>query len=344
MHKTTQRLKGAVAATAIVLAALAAMFASALPAAADGPHKAAVTLKGDWQVFNRCPVDNPQMLAADGENTIALCASVDSPGVLTIGDVTLLSTEDSNTQFGAVVSNEEGSGGLENVTVVPPPGGITLAAPTQVAGGLRGLVCPGSGPILRHLCKDGLDRELNEVTGTLTNAANPAKADLPAGFMLEQPIITLTYTVRLQNPLLGRNCSIGSTEEPLIAHSENLTHPTSLAAQSFELDGTPVEEMLGGAVVRFEIKGATQGDKSLSIPIAHDCGPGGAFDQAIDNNLSLPSPSGQNSMILTSVTSFLGGLTNPGESGLPDGQQLAKDWHSAVLSPADLKGHDGGHH
>jgi hypothetical protein len=323
--------------TAIAIATLAVGLLSALPASANAPGKT-VTLKGGWAPFNRCPVDNPTMLSADGESTIALCASVDSPGSIKIGSVTLLTTADSNTQFGAFVSNE--GAGLAEATLVPPPGGLTAASPGQVPGGLQGLVCPSHSFLTRELCRGHhhMSSELNNVTGELVNSGSPATVDLPAGFQLETPIITLSYTLRLGNPILGWRCEIGSKSDPIVVHSENLTPPTSLVTGMFDVGGTPTEE--NAALTSFEIKGATQGDTSLPIPVAHGCGPGGIFDNAIDGKLALPSPAGQNSMVLSGVTSFLGGLTNPAEGSLPDGQELAKDWHAAVVPPVGHK-HDG---
>src|SRR4051794_8194589 len=68
----------------------------------------AATLSGDWAPFNRCPVDDPQMLAADGSQTVPLCLTSDSPnGSIKLGNTTA-TTGDSNLQFG-LLSDSSGA-------------------------------------------------------------------------------------------------------------------------------------------------------------------------------------------------------------------------------------------
>jgi hypothetical protein len=47
------------------------------------------------------------------------------------------------------------------------------------------------------------------------------------------------------------------------------------------------------------INGSTLTDDTFSVPGATGCGPGGSADAAIDARLGLPSPSGNNHLVLT---------------------------------------------
>jgi hypothetical protein len=252
----------------------------------------------------------------------------------------MLTTEESNSQFGALVSFTDETKGLTNADVVEPKGGVTVGTPGQVAGGLQALLCPSSRFVSKHLCSDhhhhGVSGRLNEVTGELVNVSASANVNLFAGFLLETPIITLSYKLKLRNQLLGWHCYIGSDQEPITLQSQNLVPPVSLKGISFEGDGTLLEEQ-EGPLISYEITGMVQGNNTLAIPAARGCGPNGFFDGAINSKLGLPSPTGNNSMLLTKVTSYLGGMTNPGGSLPSQGQELAKDWHSAVVPPPSHK-------
>jgi hypothetical protein len=327
---TTRRLWGAVGAIAAIAMLSAAV--AALPAGADPWHGGTVTLNGDWAPFNRCPVESSTMLAANGTATIALCVVDDSPGEIVINGNTLMKTPDVNAQFGAVLNNE-----TDETTIAAPADGVMVATPAEVPGGIRSLLCPDAHGPAGWIC-DHHNRWWHEpagVTGEILNAGAPSNFVLAAGIGVEQPIVTLRSEIRLVNPLLGWNCSIGSSSEPIVVSPENLTPPTGFAIESFEADGTPVED---GTVGRIVVEGSTQGDPTLVMPGAHGCGPGGVFDQAIDNKLGLPAAAGKSSIVLSAAKTYLGLLANPGAN---DGEELAKDWQSAVVAP---KGHKGWWH
>ena len=335
MYKTLARLFRGAATVGIVATALVVLggMGSASAFGFGGPHFGGgpfdVNLNGAWAPFDRCPVDNPTMLSADGEVNDALCVAVSGPsGSLTIGKVTA-PIGGSDTQNGLIINNAEGT-----QTLIPPPGGALVGSPLVLPGGLQALVCPSSSWALRELCHSSHpDRFLNTVTATLSSAGAPSNFNLVAGLELGTPILTLPVKLELDNPLLGPNCSIGTDHEPIVLRPENVTPPTPVFS-TFDANGTPDPS---GPLLLITLTGATQGDNQLAIPAAHDCGFAGLLDHAIDHNVGLPSPAGNNDLVLNEVTSSLTGLNSPGEVAPNDGHVLSGDWHSAVV-------HGHGHH
>ncbi len=335
MYKTLARLfrgaaaVGTVATVLVVVGGVGSAFAFGFggPPFGDGPFD--VTLNGAWAPFNRCPVDDPTFLSADGAANAAFCVAVNGPsGSLTIGKITA-PIGGSDTQNGLIISNTEGT-----QTLVPPRGGALVGSPISLPGGLQALVCPSSSFALRELCRSSHpDRFLNTVVATLSSAGAPSNFSLFAGLEVGIPIITLPVKLELDNPLLGRNCSIGTDHEPIVLHLANETPPT-LALAAFDANGTPDPS---GPLLLITLAGATQGDNQLAIPGAHGCGFAGLLDNAIDHNVGLPSPAGNNELVLNEMTSSLTGLSNPEEVVPNDGKVLSSDWHSAVV-------HGHGHH
>ncbi|HEY2437826.1 MAG TPA: hypothetical protein VGH93_11645, partial [Solirubrobacteraceae bacterium] len=70
--------------------------------------------------------------------------------------------------------------------------------------------------------------------------------------------------------------------------------------------------------------GAVQGDDTFSVPGATGCGPGGAYDPAVDAAFGVPSPSGNNHLVLDDASSAVAYPQN-----YENGQAFAGDWHSA---------------
>jgi hypothetical protein len=97
--------------------------------------------------------------------------------------------------------------------------------------------------------------------------------------------------VLLGNPLLTRKCSIGSDSDPI------LLNPTfnPVGTLSFQSDPDPVRFP---NVAVLAIKGSTLTDDTFSVPAATGCGPGGVANAAINAFLGLPSPSGNNRLVL----------------------------------------------
>jgi hypothetical protein len=103
---------------------------------------------------------------------------------------------------------------------------------------------------------------------------------------------TLPVKVKLGNPLLGGQCYIGSDDDPI------LLNPTfnPVGELSFQSDPDPVRFP---NVAVLAITGSTLTDDVFSVPAATHCGPGGIADGPINAFLGLPSPSGNNHLVLT---------------------------------------------
>jgi hypothetical protein len=330
----------AILATAVLAAAVTGSIATG-SALADGGHRwesneTPPTLSGDWAALNRCPVDNPTMLAANATTSLALCVTVASPnGTFTIGGLTL-PTKASNLQLGVVLNQTNGT-----ATPISPSGGALVDEPIEVPNGLVALICPSHGHRAWQVCRPQHNGRDNEHSGELTNltisiepAGEPSNFNLFAGLSLNQPIISLPVKIHLQNRLLGDRCYIGSDAEPIVLQQQNTTQPTT-AFERFDGNGTPDPN---GTMTLLALL-STQASSSFAVPTASGCGFMGIFDEAIDGHMGLPSAAGQNSLVLNEAKTDLVLVTSPGST---DGQELATAWHSAV-QPEENQGHGHGH-
>lgn len=305
------------AALGIAVFALVAGMAAAPAAAAQAAPPA---LAGLWAPLDRCPVDDSAMLAADGRTVTAAClASRSATGSMTIGGTTL-STGAANLQLG--VLNQGGA-----YSLVSPAGGAIIADPVAIPGGLLGLMCPSDIPVISQICDGLVGSPLNTVTAVIEPAGAPSEFDLGAGLSVGQPILTLPVKIRLQNPFLDPNCYIGSNANPILLKPANLAMPTAQFVR-FDADGTanPTGEM--GYV---SLSGAAQGDSTFAVPEADGCGIGGLLDFAVNLKQGLPSPAGENSLVLDNASTQVGGFFTPSRFTPNQGQQLADRWHAAVV-------------
>ncbi|ROQ59832.1 hypothetical protein EDD93_7237 [Streptomyces sp. 840.1] len=301
---------GAAAVVAIPLTPLSASAASA------------ANLNGDWAPFSRCPVDDPAMLAADGQDLVASCVSSYSPG----GSIKLGSTEATtganDMQFGVIQDTAAGT-----FKVIPPAGGSLVGAPTTIPGGLLGLMCPSDIPVVTGVCNSITNVSLNKVVATVESAGTPTEFNLTSGLTTGQQIVKLPVRIHLENPLLGSNCYIGSASDPVILRPQNTTAP-AVAIQRFDGDGT--RNAAEGSMLRFALTGNTQGDTTFSVPKATGCGLGGILSWAVNLKTGLPSASGNNHLTLNNASTYSGALTSPGLVLPNAGKVLSQNWHSAV--------------
>jgi hypothetical protein len=301
------------------------------------------TLNGGWAPMNRCPVDDPAMLAADGKSSQAMCVGADSPsGSITIGNLTV-ATQAIDHQFGVVLNQEGGPN-----TVVVPAGGVFADEPAQLPGGIQELICPSSGHVGWHICRNhhrgwGWGGRADAATLTMESTGEPTNFNLFAGLFPGVPIVTMPVKIHLQNQLLGDDCYIGSDTEPILLQPMNLDAP-SAEFISLATDGTlvpegqdPEPDYLTNIVVH-----STQGANSFAVPAASGCGFRGYFNQAINSKLGLPSSASTNNVTFNEATSSAVHIGFYENSFPNDGKELAKDWHSAVLPP-ERGDHDHGH-
>jgi hypothetical protein len=285
------------------------------------PASAAPTLAGAWAPLNRCPVDDPAMLAADGATVAALClSSTATSGTFTIGETTLTTGA---TDLQAGVLNRAGV-----YTVVAPRDGAVVGAPVDIPGGLLGLMCPSNIPVIADICRQIVNSPLNRVTATIQSAGAPRDFNLAAGVGSGQPIITLPVKIKLSNPFLDPNCYIGSNSNPILLKPANTARPTGRVVR-FNADGTPNPT---GEMGYLSVSGAPQADTTFAVPGASGCGLFGLLSGAVNLKQGLPSPAGENSLVLNDPVTNLGGFQVPRNFAPTQGQQLSDRWHAAVTS------------
>jgi hypothetical protein len=261
------------------------------------------------------------MLAADGTTTVDLClASHSTNGSIKLGNTTA-TTGASDLQLGVLSE--------ATTSLVSPSGGGLVAAPVKIPGGLLGLMCPSSVPLVTQICQTLTDNSLNDVIATVEPAGAPSNFDVAAGLSSGKPILTLPVKIRLRNPFLASTCTIGSNSNPILLKPANLSTPTS-GFTRFDGDGTP--DASNGDLLRIELTGTSQVDDSFAVPGATGCGGLGLLDSAINLKTGLPSPAGKNELVLNNASTYLAGLTTPSSFAPDAGRQLSSFWHSAVQS------------
>jgi hypothetical protein len=239
--------------------------------------------------FTDCPLNNPIMDGSVGGLATGCIASINTSGSFTINGIPTPITHPVIVQFGVwdppdAVGNQFAGG------VVQPADGKSLVdSPEQIPGGLPLLLlCPGSTPGVAQLCQQAMTSGQTEVAA-LVQSAGPI-----SNFAL----VTFTQPVKIKliNPLLGGNCYIGSDDDPIVLN------PTIISGDlAFVPDPDPVR--FPNTVV-LEILNAVATDDTFSVPAATGCGPQGVADDAINSLLGLPSPSGNNHLVLNGTSLF----------------------------------------
>jgi hypothetical protein len=238
------------------LATVAAIATMAL-LAAGGAAQAAFPSFGD------CPTSNPAVLG---------CIDIQSrSGSLEIKGFTVPLGE-----------SLEIRGGLDN-TVRPavfyPPAGTTgfFSRPVRIPGGILGIEWPIPG---------------NAVDGIAMLAGSPSDIKMEIEFALTT--VSLPVKIKLDNPILGSHCYIGTNSHP--AHINLTTGTTSPPPPNRPISGrigTPsVEE---GALI---LSDTVSVDNSFSIPGASGCGFLGILNPIVNLKLGLASAGGNNTMIV----------------------------------------------
>src|SRR5262249_52880918 len=125
---------------------------------------------GAWTPFNRCPVDDPAMLATNGVNTLSICVTSNSThGSITLGTPGVVTTAgNSNLQIGAPADLNAGI-----FQTIGPPGGAIIADPVTVTVSGQTAIA------------------------TLQSAGAPSDFDLSAGLSVGVPILTLPVKIHL---------------------------------------------------------------------------------------------------------------------------------------------------
>jgi len=266
---------------------------------------------GIYTGFTNCPVKNALMHetassvsdpAAQGVSLAACTAGNAVSGALKIGNITTAVTQRVNVQFGfSAVPNAapggENTGGLSPPqTVLPPPAGLSAILATRpdlVPESLTtALGCPSSNATVESLCQQAQSH------GGMFNQVFALAQE--AGPITNFGLVNWTQRAKFQliNPLLGRNCYIGSDENPVVLNPQLSIDPGGqlLVKPDPNPARHPDTEVL-------DITAATASDNTFSAPAVSGCGPGGLanvpVDEAIDASAGLPAAPGTNSLSLT---------------------------------------------
>ena len=280
----------------ITLAASLGVLSAASPALAAP--------KGEYAVFYDCPLSNAEVHGC-------IVARTES-GEFVIGTKkTKVPIEKTITLQGGF--EEEVAAEFRMPFVEAEDGNTLSKTPQKVPGGLLGIKCEEiKNEFERKVCEEIVKSKLNTVNATTELALPTPPESLSSIFLseasLENPILYeafgipalgLPVKIKLENPLLGSECYIGSSTEPIVLKlTTGTTKPpppnTSITGKIGEFSSRAE----GGILV---IKNNSLVDNLFAVPVAKGCG-GKAFESLIDPlinaKLGLPSPSGNNTAIL----------------------------------------------
>jgi hypothetical protein len=292
-QSTRARARGRTFIIAMALASSLATLGVAAPAQAAP--------KGILAVFSDCPASTPGV-------ELCLYSQVTS-GEVKLGSTAVPINKTIVLQSGAIPTP---SG--EYVLIPAKDGNSLSKTELNVPGGLTDLVncteIKGNGifeVIERESCKAIFENSVTGVTATtelVANEHNPATFNLNAFASGTGTSIVLPVRVRLNNPLLGSGCYIGSESNPIELHLTDGT--TSPPPPNKPISGKPGEyvEEEEGSFIFPAFHNSTLVDNAFSAPAAEGCGGFFSFllDGILDAKIGLPSAAGHNTAILTGTT------------------------------------------
>jgi hypothetical protein len=283
------RLAGMVALVALAVLGMASSVALATPG-------------GELAVFGQCPIGTAGLKGCIVSRT--------ESGEIKIGNTAV-----------PIVSPQTLQGGFGNPN--PETGqqpfygaknGETLSrTPQSVPGGLLSLAkCEEAKNLfVRLACKAISTSRLASVNATLELAVpasdiyfNEAMLALQAPFPPYPPALVLPVQIKLENVLLGNQCYIGSSTEPIILSFTSGT--TSPPPPNKPINGNPGEQTSRANGEILVSKHSTIVANAFPVPKATGCGPLGLLDNIINTKLGLPSAAGNNTAILTSTVEQAG--------------------------------------
>jgi hypothetical protein len=258
-----------------IVAVLAAL---ALAAPAFGaPHHPT----GEFEQFGDCPLS----LKATTDCVYAATHG----GSMTIGKKTVPIKSPVILQGGF-----QGSG--EEVKFLGAESGQTLSKSAQtVPGGLLGVTAPTSWPqSLQEWFNDEIENGVTGVKATLELAAPASAIKLSTENLINQEGVALGLPVRikLDNPLLGSNCYVGSNSKPV-----QIDFTTG---KSGAVAGDPGTLTFNKKYTLITISGGRLANGTFAAPAASGCGGLFSFfiDPLVNSILGLPAGSGENTAIL----------------------------------------------
>jgi len=236
----------------------------------------------EFQVFKNCPLENPEV-------TSCLYSTTES-GEFKLGNKTVPINKTVVLQGGLTQTSE---------ALVPASNGETLShTPLQVPGGIIGIELLG--PLTEVSA-------VAELAGTVdVNLANAVKGE---GVGVKLPL-----RAKLENPLLGASCTVG-TFTPLL--TTGTTKPPFPAKPITGASGTLT--MTGGGKIN-EFTGVSLVDNAFSVPGASGCG-GLLFlliDPSVDLIVGIPAGSGHNAAVLNGSVALTGANVVKAQLALPE--------------------------
>jgi len=279
------RITGVRRGALVVMAALTASLAVAVPALATEHHP-----KGAFAPFADCPLSNP----AVSQCVLATTTS----GEFTVGKKTVPINKTITLQGGTITNPETGE-----VTFVAAEDGNTLSkTPETLPGGLLGVTAPSW---WSQEAQEWFNKFINEgLTGVTetTELAGPASAiklNLLNLLFKEGVALQLPVKVKLSNPLLGGSCYIGSESNPIVLHLT--TGTTSPPEPNKPIEGSAGELKVEEEGALISLNGGSLVDNAFAAPAATGCGGFLSFlvDPLVDSIMGVPAAAGHNTAILT---------------------------------------------
>ncbi len=190
--------------------------------------------------------------------------------------------------------------------VLSPPHGIVGGPAQPVPGGLLGAVAGGELTDVQAKLEWAQDVPPDGVFGLAVEQWPTTLSDavLNEGALAEEAGtgLRLAVKIHLSGPFLGSGCYIGSASEPVTLALT--TGATSPPAPNTPIRGriSPVSLNPSGQIL--ELPAVVLVDDSFSVPAASGCG--SLIDAAIDAKLGLPSPAGENTVLIDAEAEQVG--------------------------------------
>jgi hypothetical protein len=199
---------------------------------------------------------------------------------------------------GGVVENEAGEQQLVAEEGIQP----LTAVEQEVSGGLASVV---DGSLLSGKTRSTYEKDVSSgkgvVTATIELAAPASAVTLNESSLFERPgtALGLPVKIRLNNSFLGKQCYIGSDEDPIVI--DLTTGTTSPPPPAESLTGSVGELVTSKSGNLIGTSDVLVGN-SFAAPEASGCGTAaGSIDAAIDAQTGLPSGAGHNAALLETV-------------------------------------------
>jgi hypothetical protein len=243
---------------------------------------------GLFAKFAQCPFENPK---------VEICTYAESTsGVFQFGKINAPIVKPEILQGGYYESPETGE-----LIFVGAVNGQTLVKVAQtIPGGLLGNSKAGRYPwYFRNFCKNFPNNSECTLTGTAELVGEPHLSTInlifEEGIALELPLV-----LHMKNPLLGNKCFIGTPSEPIVV--KFTTGPTNPPPPNLPVHGSSgtLEILEEGGYAG--VKGGTLIDNAFAAPGVSGCGGPQAIvlDKELDEKNALPSPAGNNTIVLGS--------------------------------------------